>query len=354
MISAERYTKKRIFWSMAAAVLLFYLMVGRCRVVEGPPEVMLTGLTMGTTYTIKIAGPGVEERASATAQAVDALLQQVNNIFSTYIEDSELSRFNKSDGSVPFPLSNGLRRVIEISLEVSRQTGGAFDITVGPLVNAWGFGPDTPAKLPTDAEIAALRERIGYEKLTLENGTLRKARPDVYCDLSAVAKGYGVDCVARKLDELGIANYMVEIGGEVRTRGTHQAGTPWKIAIEKPVTGQRVVEHIVPLSNLSMATSGDYRNFFDMDGRRYSHTINPSTGRPIEHRLASVSVLHPECAWADAYATALNVLGPEEGYALAERLGLQALFIVRNDDGAFTERATRGFPEMPPQMGSTT
>lgn len=331
---------------MAAAVLLFYLMAGRCRVVESPPEVMLTGLTMGTTYTIKIADPGAEARATETAQVIGVLLQQVNNIFSTYREDSELSRFNNNDGSAPFSLSDDLRRVFEISLEVSRQTRGAFDITVGPLVNAWGFGPDNPTHPPTGDEIAALRERIGYEKLTLENGALSKARPDVYCDLSAVAKGYGVDCVAHKLDELGIANYMVEIGGEVRTRGTHTAGTPWQIAIEKPVTGQRTVERVVPLSDLSMATSGDYRNFFESNGRRYSHTIDPRTGQPIEHRLASVSVLHAECAWADAYATALNVLGPDDGYALAQRLGLQALFIVRNDDGSFSEKATPTFPSL--------
>lgn len=331
---------------MAAAVLLFYLMAGRCRVVESPPELMLTGLTMGTTYTIKIADPGAEARATETAQVIGVLLQQVNNIFSTYREDSELSRFNNNDGSAPFSLSDDLRRVFEISLEVSRQTRGAFDITVGPLVNAWGFGPDNPTHPPTGDEIAALRERIGYEKLTLENGALSKARPDVYCDLSAVAKGYGVDCVAHKLDELGIANYMVEIGGEVRTRGTHTAGTPWQIAIEKPVTGQRTVERVVPLSDLSMATSGDYRNFFESNGRRYSHTIDPRTGQPIEHRLASVSVLHAECAWADAYATALNVLGPDDGYALAQRLGLQALFIVRNDDGSFSEKATPTFPSL--------
>lgn len=331
---------------MAAAVLLFYLMAGRCRVVESPPEVMLTGLTMGTTYTIKIADPGAEARATETAQDIGVLLQQVNNIFSTYREDSELSRFNNNDGSAPFSLSDDLRRVFEISLEVSRQTRGAFDITVGPLVNAWGFGPDNPTHPPTGDEIAALRERIGYEKLTLENGALSKARPDVYCDLSAVAKGYGVDCVAHKLDELGIANYMVEIGGEVRTRGTHTAGTPWQIAIEKPVTGQRTVERVVPLSDLSMATSGDYRNFFESNGRRYSHTIDPRTGQPIEHRLASVSVLHAECAWADAYATALNVLGPDDGYALAQRLGLQALFVVRNDDGSFSEKATPTFPSL--------
>ena len=344
MTSADRYSRGRIFGSMAVAVLLFFLMVGRCRVVEGPSEVMFTGLTMGTTYTIKIADSGADARATEIARAVDTLLQEVNRVFSTYIEDSELTRFNKSNDTAPVPLSDDLRRVFEIALQVSRESNGAFDVTVGPLVNAWGFGPDEPVNPPTDEQLETLRARVGFEKLSLANGALAKAQPDVYCDLSAVAKGYGVDCVARKLDALGFSRYMIEIGGEVRARGTHLDGAKWQIAVEKPVAEQRSVERVVPLEDMAMATSGDYRNFFEMDGHRYSHTINPRTGKPIEHRLASVSVLHKECAWADAYATALNVLGPEEGYSLAERLGLAAVFIVRDEDGSITEKATPGFP----------
>ncbi|HNT88395.1 MAG TPA: FAD:protein FMN transferase [Candidatus Hydrogenedentes bacterium] len=215
--SADTRLKIRILWSAAAAVLLLFLLVGRCRTVVGPSEYIVTGATMGTTYTVKLGEAIAGERLAAIARAVDALLFDMNRVFSTYLEDSELSRFNRSDGAVPFPLSDDLLRVFEVALDVSRQTNGAFDVTVGPLVNAWGFGPDRPETPPSAEEVATLRERIGFEKLHLEDGALSKSRPDVYCDLSAVAKGYAVDRVAALLEAQGLRRFMVEIGGEVRT-----------------------------------------------------------------------------------------------------------------------------------------
>lgn len=346
MTSAERYSKRRIIGSAVTAVLLLLLILFGRRVVEAPAEVLITGETMGTTYSIRIADAVPEDRFSDIQNRINALLEDVNAIFSTYKPDSELSRFNQSDGTQPFPLSADLRDVFDISLEVSRRSGGAFDVTVGPLVNAWGFGPDEPVQPPTDAELQPLRERVGYEKLRIENGALIKARPDVYCDLSAVAKGYGVDRTARELEALGFRNYMVEIGGEIRVCGTHQNGKPWRIAVERPVSDTRTVQRVVPLVDISMATSGDYRNFFEMEGRRYSHTIDPHTGRPVTHNLASVTVLHPECAWSDACATAIMVLGPEAGLAFALENDLPALLIVREDGGAFTEHATPAFQRL--------
>lgn len=326
-------------------MLLLFLLVGRCRTVVGPAESILTGATMGTTYSIKISDSLPNERLTALAQSVDALLLEMNRVFSTYTDDSELSRFNQSNSATPFTLSDDLQQVFEIALEVSRQTNGAFDVTVGPLVNAWGFGPDAPAAPPTEQEIAALRERVGYEKLHLENSALTKDRPDVYCDLSAVAKGYAVDRVAGLLEKEGLKQFMVEIGGEVRTRGARADGRAWQIAVEEPLPLTRAVRRVVPLRDMAMATSGDYRNFFEKDGRRYSHTINPATGMPIHHALASVTALHPECAWADAYATGINVLGPEDGFAFAAARHLPVLLILHTDNGGFEERATPEFKQ---------
>ena len=187
--------------------------------------------------------------------------------------------------------------------------------------------------------------RTGYEKLEyrLDPPALRKLHPELTIDLSALAKGYGVDVLAEYLEEVGVQDYMVEIGGEIRARGTNPDGQVWRIGIEKPEPGgQRSVYEALPLEDLGMATSGDYRNYYELDGERLSHTIDPRTGRPITHKLASVTVLHEECAFADAYATALNVLGPERGYELAVSLKLPALFIVRVDD-RFEEKATPAF-----------
>ncbi len=333
-------------------MLLVFLLVGRCGTVVGPAETILTGATMGTTYAIKISDALPDERLTPLAQSVDELLTELNRVFSTYVEDSELSRFNQSNGATPFALSNDLRRAFEIALETSRQTAGAFDVTVGPLVNAWGFGPDMPAAPPTEQELAALRERVGFEKLHLENGVLTKDRPDVYCDLSAVAKGYAVDRVADLLAKEGLRQFMVEVGGEVRTRGTRADAHAWQIAVEEPDPATRAVRRVVPLRDMAMATSGDYRNFFEKNGQRYSHTINPATGTPIRHALASVTVLHPECAWADAYATGINVLGPEDGFAFAATRHLAVLLVLHAPGGGFEERATPEFEQYCRQSGS--
>jgi len=231
--------------------------------------------------------------------------------------------------------------VMRHALQVSEETNGAFDITVGPLVNAYGFGPDLRVDLPTDDELALLYQRVGYDKLTVdpEKNLVSKSGGDVYCDLSAIAKGYGVDRVALKLEELGITDYFVEVGGEVRVRGVNFEGQPWRVGIEQPVAGARAVRKVVPLHDAAMATSGSYRNYTDVDGQRVSHTIDPRMGRPVTHNLVSVSVIHPSCEWADAYATALMVLGPEEGPAFAREKGLQALFITEAEDGSLKEEA---------------
>lgn len=301
---------------------------------------------MGTMYTIRlVVPPGADTDGDACLAEAEAAIRAVDDAMSTYKAESELSRFNAQQSTDPFLFSPGTFEVVSLAGEVNEVSGGAFDITVGPLVNAWGFGagkalPDPP----TSEELAALRAHVGFGKLVLDAPAhaVTKTDPEIYCDLAAIAKGYAVDKGAEALESMGIRNYLVEVGGEVRTGGLSPRGEPWRIGINRPDAGGNAVQRAVPMSDLSMATSGDYRNYYEIDGKRYSHTIDPRTGRPVEHQLASVTVLHPRCAMADAYATALLVLGPEDGLALAKSLDLAAYFILRKDDG-FEERETGAF-----------
>jgi thiamine biosynthesis lipoprotein len=218
-------------------------------------------------------------------------------------------------------------------MAISVLTDGAFDITVGPLVNLWGFGPTgSVLEPPTDAAIAAARQHVGYEKLHTDCGhsTIRKDDAALYVDLSGWAKGRAVDAVSAMLDTSGIGNYLVEIGGELRVSGHNSEQRKWAVAIEAPSTSQRVPQAVIRVTDTSVATSGDYRNYFEYGGNSYSHTIDPRTGRPVTHGLAAVTVVHPENAFADAMATALLVLGPEAGPRVAEDLGIAAYFLVRH------------------------
>jgi len=310
-------------------------------------EWIFQGLTMGTTYTVRVPVRGDlnESGKAVLEESIRSQLDLVNERMSTYDPESELSRFNRFQGTGRFELSAETLEVFRLAQEVSRVSGGAFDVTVGPLVNAWGFGPDgSPAEEPDEATLAALRARVGYQHLVLEESAVRKTRPDLSCDLAAIAKGYAVDRVAKALEQRGVGDYMVEVGGEIRAKGSSVKGKPWRIGIERPDPSVRAVHRIVELDGLSMATSGDYRNYREKDGARVSHLIDPRSGRPIAHRLASVTVIHPRCAVADAFATALIVLGPEEGYPLAEAQNLAAVLIIRDDEsGRFVEKTSPAF-----------
>jgi thiamine biosynthesis lipoprotein len=316
-------------------------------------ERLFMGDTMGTTYSVKVlVDPDESGAADALGPKLQERLDDIEGKMSTYQDDSELSLFNASRSTEPVTVSEETAEVFAIALEVSEQTGGTFDITVGPLVDAWGFGPEAVQETPSDAEIAELRERVGYRMLTVDrqNNTVRKSRPDVQCDLSAIAKGYAVDKLAEDLEAAGFVDYMAEVGGEVRAGGVNRQGVPWRIAIEKPVPGERRIESVVPLSGYAMAGSGDYRNFREVDGESFSHTIDPRTGRPVRHKLAAVSVIHEECAYADAYATGLMVLPPGEAMALAEELGLVAVMQVHLEGDTFGRTTTRNFEDFVVQM----
>ena len=318
------------------------LLLTGCDATPTPVATTLLGQTMGTTYSVKVATFPAAVSADGLQGEVEQVLERVNAQMSTYQPDSEISRFNGSESTDWFPVSPATALVVAESLRVSRESDGAFDVTVMPLVNLWSFGPEArPRSAPTDAELQERREYVGYNKLQVQNNppALRKSDPRLQVDLSAIAKGYGVDAVAKLLRDRGIAGFYVEIGGEIRVAGTKSDGSAWRTGIEKPVVGKRALETVVELADASMATSGDYRNYFEADGVRYSHTLDPRSGRPIAHTLAAVSVVAETCMTADAYATTVMVLGPQAGYDWLVGHDVAALLIVRQGD-AFLEQPT--------------
>ncbi|WP_231936515.1 FAD:protein FMN transferase [Bythopirellula polymerisocia] len=310
-----------------------------------------SGPTMGTRYSISVVLPSKDLDLNTLQKAVDNRLTAINRMMSTYDPESELSLFNQSDGDDWFSVSQETAEVVTYALQVAEDSRGAFDPTVGPAVNLWGFGPDgRRSKSPSDEEINATLKRIGYRHVEarLAPPALRKVIPGIYLDLSAVAKGYAVDAVTELLIEEGIGSSMVEIGGEVRTQGHKPGDIPWKIGIEQPDETGRTVREVLELEDSALATSGDYRNFFEQNGIRYSHTINPATGRPVQHQVATVSVVADTCMEADALATTLLVMGEESGYDWCEDHDVAALFLIRGKDDQIEERASSGFPHRIP------
>ena len=328
-----------------AALLLAFLFLSGCSKQPTETVLSLNGMTMGTTYTVKWVSVDDAHTQSAQIQKeITQALVDVNQSMSTYIGDSELSKFNQMPSGAGVIASKPLFFVLALAESISEATLGAFDVTVGPLVNLWGFGPDKRIiKAPSDALVEQRLTEIGYQFLELnpETRQITKTKP-LYVDLSAIAKGYGVDVLAAILETHGIVNYLVEIGGELRTSGRKPGNQDWRIAIESPTQGERQVQKIIRISDTGIATSGDYRNYFEEDGIRYSHTIDPKTGRPITHKLASVTVLMPTCAEADALATAFMVMGEEAAYEYASKNQIDAFFIVKSETG-FIEKMTPGF-----------
>lgn len=300
---------------------------------------------MGTSYTVKISGEKPDMAKDDLGQSIRAILDEINASMSTYLPDSELSLINLAPAGEWLPVSDALFEVLSGAREVNQLTGGYFDITIGPLVNLWGFGP-TPRlnQVPDPADIERLLASSGSKhiELRVEPPAIRKAIPGLYIDLSAIAKGYAVDRIARHLEDRGIENFMVEIGGEIRAQGVNNIGFAWRIGIEQPETYTREVRRVVKLDSIAMATSGDYRNFFILEDRRYSHTINPHDGRPVSHDLVSVTVLHPLASRADALATGLLAMGKKAAWQLATQRKLPAFFIESREDG-FHESYTPAF-----------
>lgn len=337
-------------------LLLTTWALAACEPPPPDPTVRFTGSTMGTSYDLKLV-PAPGQTVPVDFQPrTEALLARINQTLSTYDPHSELSRFNRNPSTDWVTVSPELQQIVTEALRISELSSGVFDITVGPLVNLWGFGPEPRRdQVPTDTAIAQARERVGYWRLQAreEPPALKKDRPDLYVDLSAIAKGYGVDQLAALAETTGIHHYLVSIGGEIRAKGHNGRGQPWTIAIEKPVVGQRAVERLIQLGDHSISTSGDYRNFFEQNGQRYSHIINPRTGRPVLQTVASVTVISDQSMIADATATTLMAAGSEFGFQLATDHHLAAFFILAAPDGRFQERYTPEFesylvPQNPP------
>lgn len=324
-------------------VILCSLLLLACQPVKDP-QWALQGNTMGTTYHIKLVVPEQSELTEAQLQKkIDQLLIDVNHAMSTYQPDSELSRFNQLTDHQVVTLSQATRTVIEESIRLYHMTDGALDITVGPLVNLWGFGPKArPHTIPSDEVIEQTRLQTGVQHIQLSDEGISKAIPDLYIDLSSIAKGYGVDAVADLLEKQGVRDYLVEIGGEMRLSGHKADGSDWRVAIEKPESMDRAVQQIISIGDNGIATSGDYRNYYEENGVRYSHTIDPQTGKPIQHKLVSVTVVTPSCMTADGLATAINVMGFEKGKAFALEHNL-AVLLINRQDGQFEAYNTPAF-----------
>ncbi|MEP7729446.1 FAD:protein FMN transferase [Marinomonas primoryensis] len=307
-----------------------------------PELVSFSGPTMGTTYTVKFYTTENVKKPSDLKVGVDAALVRVNKLMSTYDPNSELSVFNKLPENQFSNISEDMAYVIDKALLISEMSGGEYDITIGPLVNLWGFGPGKREdKVPSQVLIDEAKSRVGYHYLKLDGRRLTKEK-NIYVDLSSIAKGYGVDMVAQVLQSKGVQNYLIEVGGEILSKGVKADGESWKVAIESPAGGHEIVERILSVTDVAVATSGDYRNYFEKNGVRYSHTISPKTGRPITHRLVSVTVVDKTTTMADGLATAITVLGPEKGFEFAQKNGIAAYLLIKTDFG-FEERPSDAF-----------
>lgn len=307
---------------------------------------VVSGETMGTTYRVSIVHDASKREINTIQHEVQKNLLKINSLMSTYDNISEISRFNRVSVNQPFPISLETLEVVQFSLYLAEATGGAFDPTVGPLVDLWGFGPPGSRRVvPNDRDVKEALALVGYQSLVLDSEnpalTTREARS---LDLSSVAKGYAVDQITLMLDQMGYEAYLVEIGGELRSKGSKPGLKPWRVAIEAPEAHRQGVFRTLPLMDRAIATSGDYRNYFEHEGQRFSHTIDPRTGAPINHKLASVTVLAGSALVADGWATALMVLGPEHGLALADEYQIAALMLIRVE-GSFELIESKAFKD---------
>ncbi len=359
-------TKRRV---TASIIVFALLMLIYYRYYQRPVEYTFSGSVMGTSYHVKYLSKRLSEaRQREIATKVSGALHRIDNKMSTYKPASELMKFNAWPVNKPFPVSSDLAGILQESKKISVLSHGAYDVTIGNLVNLWGFGPyknsmapafiamqkdKTVHHIPSNSLIKKAKNESGYQYLEVD--VYRKIvtkKKKMFVDLSSIAKGYGVDVAARSLKESGIANYMVEVGGEIHVEGNSLNKEPWRIAIRSPVQAQETPYKTIYLKNEGMATSGDYLNYYDVNHIRYSHEIDPRTGYPKANNIASVTVIAPNTTLADAYSTMFMILKPEEGRALADKLDLAVYFIYRmTGDHGFTTYATPSFQKFTAQRG---
>ncbi len=340
MAPAIRFPAPRIV--AATATLIMAVLLSACDSGDDgsqAPVTRMQGNVFGTFYQVTLAGELDQPRVEELRSGIEGVLDEVDEQMSTYRDDSDLNRLNNADVGEWVSTPADLFHVLERSRSIGRKTDGAFDVTVGGLVNLWSFGPEArPEETPPQDELEKRLAEVGYAKLELdEDGPRVRRQADFFVDLSGVAKGYGVDRVARYLNEQGHGDFLVNIGGDMIAQGSRGPDTPWRIGIELPEDGPTSAHHALPLTDISLATSGDYRNYFEEDGQRYSHTISPKTGQPVTHSLASVSVFYPDNTTADAYATAFMVMGTEASLAFAEEHDVAVLTITAGEDDFRTE-----------------
>lgn len=312
---------------------------------------VLSGPTMGSTYTIKYVFNASTPAADAVGVEVQSILDEVDRQMSTYRLDSDIARFNQSPANTCLPMPQPVLDLAQYGYELSRSSDGAFDLTLGPLLNLWGFGPQARAKhVPSAADIAKAKTQIGYQHVRVVGNQLCKDA-DVQVEFNSIAAGYTVDRISERFTELNIDSYMIEVTGELIAKGRKPDGSPWRIALEQPLgDGQRVIQRVLEIDGYGINTSGDYRNYFEENGVRFSHTIDPQVGAPISHRLASVTVVDPSALHADGLGTVLLVLGPERGLAFAEERKIAAFFVMRDGEG-FATQVSSEFSRMFPEGG---
>lgn len=324
-------------------LLVLFLFAGLSGCNRNLAPLELRGQTMGTYYQVKIIGADPNQRIEFD-QAVVEQLEVVNQLMSNWVATSDVNRFNKNISEEPVQVNVHTANVVAKALEIADATKGAFDPTLGPLIELWGFGTRKNDEVPDPEALKAVMERIGYQKIQLDGNSLSKTQPELTMNLSSLAKGYAVDLVYDMLKEKGFTSFMVNVGGEVRVHGVNAAQRPWQMAIEGPDPNRvNTIFRISSLRNVAMATSGDYRNFFRYEGKRYSHLLDPRTGWPIEARITAVSVIAKDCMTADALATALCIMSPEEGLSLIESMpNVECMLILRDEGDRLTELVSSG------------
>ena len=329
----------RTLWRAGMLLALVFLSGCDPSTPQAEQQTGLEGKTMGTFWRVSTVAI-TPERAQALKVKIQALLDGDDQLLSTWKSDSALMRFNQAATTAPWPVSEAMADIVTTSLRVGAKTDGAMDITVGPLVNLWGFGPQKlPVKIPDQAQIDAAKARTGLQHLRVINQAqhqyLQKDLPDLYVDLSTVGEGYAADHLARLMEQEGISRYLVSVGGALASRGMNAKGEPWRVAIQKPTDRENAVQAVVDINGHGISTSGSYRNYYELEGKRISHVIDPQTGRPIEHKLVSVTVIAPTALEADAWDTGLMVLGKEKAQAVVQREGL-AVYMISREGDAFT------------------
>lgn len=342
---------QRTFRSFLNRVITLFLALFICLVISGCGQVEtdIRGEVMGTTYSVKVM-TGRFDKTDHLSKLVHERLQEINTSMSTYIQDSEISNFNKSDGKAAFTPSPDFLEVMKVAMDIYKESGGAWDGSVDHLVTLWGFGRDGQIdEPPPEKEVEKGLSLVDFSKISiLADGTFLKSDPELTIDLASIAKGYGVDAVAAVLQGEGYKDFLVEVGGEIFASGTKDENNTWRVGINTPsrTAGFGQVYKVLSIEGKGLATSGDYRNYFISDGRMYSHILDPRTGFPVTNGVVSASVVADTCTLADGLATALMVMGPEKGLELVEKIAdVEALIIVRNEDGEFEEYPSSKFAE---------